>query len=229
MRHLIIEYELDCIGDNNFLEQAELFDCDIEQATSCQQVIDLVAKSNVHPVVVIGDNYNHPEVYYMISELRKMNSAYVVILCAENDPNERARLLSIGANYVIVEPFNYQELLHVVVFLFEVRSPYLSVDKNIELDYKNWVIGYKGQNINVTAKVFKTLDFLMDNKDCVKSRAEICQYVSGYALKCNERIVDTYIKRIRAATEYDLIVTVRNEGYMYIGLPSSEQTKDIEA
>jgi DNA-binding response OmpR family regulator len=74
-----------------------------------------------------------------------------------------------------------------------------------------------GRVIDLTAKEFQLLEFLMSAPGKVMSRTRILNKVWGYDSDPLTNVVDVYIRRIRAKLECDpetgLIRTVRGYGY----------------
>lgn len=215
--HLIIEYCLECGYNQQFLEYADIYNCKVVHAASCDSVLDIVSGLSFTPVIVIELQVANPEIYRLTSILRQNYFINVIFICQQLSSEEKIRLMTLGAMYIIERPYNYTELFRIVMILDELNNRFIQTDGKLQLDFKKWSIGYDGNWTDVTPKIFKTMVYLLDNKGTVVSREEISNYVCGYALESNKRIVDTYIKKIRAYTNYNLIKTVRNKGYIYTG------------
>ncbi len=72
--------------------------------------------------------------------------------------------------------------------------------------------------INLTAKEFQLLEFLLQNKNRVVSRAEIAMHVWGIDFNTNTNVIDVYISYLRNKIDRDfnqkLIHTHFGVGFM---------------
>lgn len=74
------------------------------------------------------------------------------------------------------------------------------------------------QPINLTAKEFALLQYLLENKNHVLSRDLIVRHVWGYDFVGDTNIVDVYIRYLRSKIDHgdspSFIQTVRGMGYI---------------
>ncbi len=72
-------------------------------------------------------------------------------------------------------------------------------------------------SIELTAREFSLLEYLMRSPDRVFTRIQICEHVWNYDFDPGTNLVDVYIQRVRAKIDKDwetkLIQTVRGVGY----------------
>jgi len=107
-----------------------------------------------------------------------------------------------GTDDYIVKPFDFQELLLKIGALLKrtmrTATPVSILTCNdlvVDLNKKEAKRGdYK---INLTAKEFHLLEFLMQNKNRVVSRAEIAMHVWGIDFNTNTNVIDVYISYLR--------------------------------
>ena len=74
-----------------------------------------------------------------------------------------------------------------------------------------------GDSIDLTAREFELLEYLMRSPGRVFTRIQICEHVWNYHFDPQTNLVDVYIKRLRKKLdqpyELKLIQTVRGVGY----------------
>ena len=75
-----------------------------------------------------------------------------------------------------------------------------------------------GKNIELTAKEYALLEFLLRNKDRVLSRTIIAEHIWDYHFDTGTNLIDVYINHLRnkvdSGSELKLIHTVRGVGYV---------------
>jgi DNA-binding response OmpR family regulator len=89
------------------------------------------------------------------------------------------------------------------------------------VDFSKTEIIRGGEKITVTAKEFKTLEFLTKNAERVISRDELLTEVWGYQNYPRTRTVDNHILRLRQKLESDPshpshLLTVHTVGYKFV-------------
>lgn len=110
---------------------------------------------------------------------------------------------NVGADDYLVKPFEFKELLMKINVLLK-RSKQHAIDKRnilqvadleMNLDSKEVVRG--NTRINLTAKEFQLLEYLLHNQNKVLSRADIALNVWGIDFDTNTNIIDVYINYLR--------------------------------
>jgi DNA-binding response OmpR family regulator len=89
------------------------------------------------------------------------------------------------------------------------------------VDFSKTEIARGGEKITVTAKEFKTLEFLTKNAERTISRYELLHEVWGYQNYPRTRTVDNHILRLRQKLESDPshpshLLTVHGLGYKFV-------------
>jgi DNA-binding response OmpR family regulator len=149
------------------------------------------------------------------------NKAPVIFLTAKDEVSDRIEGLDAGADDYMVKPFSIEELLaRVRAHLRRTQEP--NVDllqfENLTLNRKTREI-FRGQRaIELTAKEFDLLEYLMTNPRQVLTRDQILEKVWGYDFMGDSNIIEVYIRYLRLKLEEDkerrLIHTVRSVGYV---------------
>ena len=149
----------------------------------------------------------------------------IVFLTAQDEISDRVRGLDSGANDYLVKPFNIEELLaRVRSTLRRAAEDRQSKNKNT-LNFADLKLNlitrevYRGdREIDLTAKEFNILHYLIANSERVLSRQQILDRVWDYDFVDNDRLVEVHIRHLRqkleAKQESRLIQTVRGIGYV---------------
>ncbi|MBD0289491.1 MAG: winged helix-turn-helix transcriptional regulator, partial [Flavisolibacter sp.] len=91
-----------------------------------------------------------------------------------------------------------------------------AVDLQMNLDSK--IVTRGGKNINLTAKEFQLLEYLLRNKNRVVSRADLAINVWDIDFDTNTNVIDVYINYLRNKVdkpfEHKLIQTQVGMGYI---------------
>lgn len=101
----------------------------------------------------------------------------------------------------------------------EIRAGELAIDEN------SYTAKLRGRTLDLTFKEFELLKFLAQHPGRVFSRDHLLQEVWGYDYFGGTRTVDVHIRRLRAKLgpeNESLIGTVRNVGYRYVTVATSE-------
>jgi DNA-binding response OmpR family regulator len=129
-----------------------------------------------------------------------------------------------GADDYLVKPFEFRELLARIKALLRKKNPVSeSVNRlsafgiEIDLDRKN--VRREGQTIDLTAKEFALLEYLMRNSGRVLSRNDIAEKVWDTSFDFGTNVVDVYVnflrKKIEKGFEKKLIHTKVGFGYYF--------------
>ncbi|GAC1464342.1 MAG: response regulator transcription factor [Chloroflexota bacterium] len=150
----------------------------------------------------------------------------VLMLTARGSVDDRVAGLNAGADDYLVKPFAMEELLARVNALLRRRSreidssPELRVG-DLSLDLVRHEVRRGTRIIELTAKEFALLDFLMRHPGQVLTRTQIIDHVWRYDLDALSNVVDTYIHYLRDKVDRGfskaLIKTVRGVGYKIQG------------
>lgn len=155
---------------------------------------------------------------------RNGNHTPVLMLTARDRVEDRVKGLDYGADDYLVKPFAFDELLARLRAIMRRKPVYesevLRVD-SLELDQKTKTVIRDGKRIDVSAKEYAILEYLLKNQNIVLSREQIQERVWGYDFEGGSNIIDVYIRYLRKKVDADfdkkLIQTVRGIGYVIRG------------
>jgi DNA-binding response OmpR family regulator len=145
----------------------------------------------------------------------------VLMLTARDAVEDRAFGLDSGADDYLVKPFAFLELHARVRALGrrvpEVQAPTTMNIQDLTLDLTRHEARRDGRRIELTAKEFSLLEFLMRHPEQVLTRTQILDHVWGYDYVSDTNTVDIYVyylrKKIDRKSDHPLIHTVRGVGY----------------
>jgi DNA-binding response OmpR family regulator len=143
----------------------------------------------------------------------------ILFLTARDAIDDRIAGLDLGAEDYLVKPFAFAELLARIRSLLR-RGPgtaaVLAVG-DLELDPSARKVSVAGSPINLTAKEFAVLEYLMRNAGRVVTKAMIAEHVWNFDLGAESNFIEVYIyalrKKIDAPYGRQLIQTMRGAGY----------------
>lgn len=154
------------------------------------------------------------------------NKVPVLMLTARDAVEDRVRGLDSGADDYLVKPFAFQELLARIRALLrrsgEVKTTRLQVG-DLMLDTLTHRATRGERAIELTAREYAILEFLMRHPGQVLSRTQIAEHVWNYDFYSTSNVVDVYIRYLRRKVDegfdVNLIETVRGVGYKIEGQP----------
>jgi DNA-binding response OmpR family regulator len=145
----------------------------------------------------------------------------IIMLTARTEESDRIVGLELGADDYVTKPFSPSELVARVAALLrraqrwaESGSPVLSYGP-IELDRERHLVTDRGSPVQLTAKEFLLLEYLMQHRGRVLSRDLLLTDVWGYRYTGGTRTVDVHVRRLREKLPVlgDGIETVKQFGY----------------
>lgn len=150
----------------------------------------------------------------------------IIMLTAMTDNSDKITGLELGADDYISKPFNPRELsarIKSVARRFELDENELN-DKNkfvyssiwdIKLNLENRSVLYKDKSINLTLTEFELLKELLINIGIVQTREHLITKLKGFDVNVNDRLIDSYIKRLRQKLDdKEMIKTSWGLGYI---------------
>jgi DNA-binding response OmpR family regulator len=150
----------------------------------------------------------------------RMPELPVIVLTARTAIEQRVEGLDRRAKDYVTKPFSLEELLARV--RAQLRSPTQRESSvldvaGIHMDLRTRRVERDGPEVEVTAREFELLGYLMRHPDQVLSREQILNAVWGFDFDPGTKVLEVYIGYLRRKLDHtggsDPIETVRNVGY----------------
>ena len=147
--------------------------------------------------------------------------APVLMLTARDTVADRIEGLDVGADDYLVKPFAFGELLARLRALIRrgaVERPAVLRAGDVILNPAAHAVTRSGRQVELSAREFALLEFLMRHPGEVVSRTAILEHVWDYSYDGMSNVVDVYVGYLRRKLEQPfgrtLIRTVRGVGYV---------------
>jgi two-component system OmpR family response regulator len=149
----------------------------------------------------------------------------VLILSARRSVDDRVRGLQSGGDDYLTKPFAFAELLARVQALVRrasrVSEPTTISVEDLVVDLLSRKVTRSGTSIELRAREFALLEYLMRNAGKVVSKTMILSHVWDYNFDPQTNIVDVLVSRLREKIDrpfqQKLLHTVRGVGYVLRG------------
>jgi len=178
--------------------------------------------NNVYDAAVIDIMLPGCDGLSVIDQWRKARIATpVIILSAKQSVDDRIRGLQAGGDDYLTKPFAFSELLARVQALIrrstQKAEPTLLNFSNLSLNLLTREVTRNGKKIELHAREFSLLEYMLRNPGRVLSKTMILEHVWDYAFDPKTNVVDVLVCRLRNKIDRDfdpkLIHTLRGFGY----------------
>jgi DNA-binding response OmpR family regulator len=144
----------------------------------------------------------------------------ILMLTARDTVQDRVRGLDSGADDYLVKPFALSELLARLRALWRRKASSKEsalMAGDLRLDPATRDVTRAGQRIELTARLFALLEYLMRNPNRILTREQIEGHLWSYDFEATSNVVDVYMRRLRLRIDdpfaVKLLETVRGIGY----------------
>jgi len=150
----------------------------------------------------------------------------ILMLTARGQTSDKVNGLKIGADDYVTKPFNMLELMARVEALMR-RAPIRPRAQTGVLDFGSIHVDLMGTEatrdgklVNLSAREFQLLRYLIEHRGATLSREELLKQVWGYSADMYTRTVDVHVASLRQKLEDDpkqpkFILTVQGLGYKF--------------
>lgn len=148
------------------------------------------------------------------------NDVPIIVLTREGQVSERVMGLEAGASDCLSKPFAMEEPIARVRSHLKQgsKATHFLQFEQLTLDQKAHRVYYRHQEIELTAKEFSLLEYLMRHPNQVLTRDQILEDVWGYESFASSNVIEVYIRYLRIKLEAQgakqLVHTVRGVGYV---------------
>ncbi|MGE0707400.1 MAG: response regulator transcription factor [Planctomycetota bacterium] len=145
----------------------------------------------------------------------------VIAVTARDGVEDRVHGLDLGADDYLVKPFSFVELMARIRALFRRTSQPLArhlEQGDLTLDRIARVVRCGGAEVELSAREYQLLEYLMRHPDEPQTRASLADRVWGYQFDTGTNVVDVYVSYVRAKLKQvglSPIRTLRGIGYVF--------------
>jgi two-component system, OmpR family, response regulator len=181
------------------------------------------ALSSVYDAAVVDIMLPGLDGLTVISRMRSSHvNTPVLILSARQSVDDRILGLQKGGDDYMIKPFSFSELLARIQALIrrdqKMTQPTFLQIGGLTLDLLRHEVVREGQKIELPAKEYALLEYLMRNPGVVVAKTTILERVYDYAFDPQTNVVDVLVCRLRNKIDKDfdqkMIHTVRGMGYV---------------
>jgi DNA-binding response OmpR family regulator len=150
----------------------------------------------------------------------------ILMLTARSQELDKVVGLEVGADDYVTKPFSIKELLaRIRAHLRRAAKQVADIENftfgDIELNFKKFAALKAGEELDLSAREFEILRYLIRRRGEIVTRDQLLDEVWGYDITPITRTVDNHIARLRQKIEKDPsdprhIITVHRLGYRFI-------------
>lgn len=197
------------------------------EAKDGMAALSLIRKSSPD-LLIIDINMPVMDGFELLERVRSnKNNVPAIMLTARKDRSDISRGLRLGADDYVTKPFGLEELLLRVRAVLR-RSTTAQEEFTIltcgpiSLNEETYQVFCNGELVEVSKTEFHLLQYLLQNKGRVLTKANLLSAVWGIDFESETGVVDTYISYLRRkfhADGFEGIKTVRGIGFQILEPP----------
>jgi len=184
-----------------------------------------LAGTNDYDVIILDILLPKVDGLQVLDQIRTQgHTVPVLMLTAKDSVHDIVKGLDTGCDDYLTKPFAFAELLARVRALLrrKEREPVTALAvADLHLDLTTHTVTRREIQIDLTAKEFALLEYLVRNANRVVTRTMIAEHVWNYDFDPMTNVIDVYVNHLRKKIDQDsdrkLIHTIRGAGYMVKG------------
>jgi len=179
------------------------------------------ACENAYDVIVLDIMLPRLNGYKVVEQLRERGVwTPVLMLTAKDGEYDQVDAFELGADDFLVKPFSFVVLvarLRALIRRGAPERPVLLTAGDLSLDLARRQVRRADQDLALTPREFGVLEFLMQHRGEVMSKAEILDGVWDSAFEGDDNVVEVYVRYLRLKIDVPFgrhsIETIRGMGY----------------
>lgn len=200
----------------------------VHAAKDGMEALDILQKEKIH-LAVLDVMMPRLDGFNLLRKIREDSTLPVIFLTARGEDMDKVLGLGLGADDYLVKPFNMAELIARVGAQLRRNHEYALQNRaaSCKITYGSLVLDkdaccvYKdGAAIELNAKEYKLLDYLMENPERVFTKKQLYKAVWDEDAYYDDNTIMVHISHIRNKIETDpknpeYIKTIRGIGYKF--------------
>lgn len=182
----------------------------------------LLASANDYDIIILDLMLPQMDGVTVCKKLREAKvKSPIIMLTAKDTVQDKVAGLDSGADDYVTKPFSFEELLariRAVLRKEEARGVTRLGAADLVLDLVTHKVSRGGHEIELTAKEYALLEYLMRNAGTVVTRTMISEHVWDIDFDTFTNVIDVYINYLRNKIDHGhkkkLIHTIRGRGYI---------------
>lgn len=183
--------------------------------------------SDVRGKIVVVINYQpeskktleqHEElkILNLAKALQKHDNINVILLANDTGTEDRIFWTIYTNAMYILRPLDLLEVFYTSQRLLQTSTLSTIIsDNNFYIDIVRREILYHDEPLKIGPKLFELIVYFVSNPGRIISRNKLLSNVFKINDYLDDRSIDTNIKKIRQKTNYELLDTIRGQGYLY--------------
>ncbi|MDB5036272.1 MAG: transcriptional regulator [Chlorobi bacterium] len=182
-----------------------------------------LARMNEYDAIIIDVMLPRKSGFAVCRAIRTFNTTVpILFLTALETTDDKVQGFDSGGDDYLVKPFEFRELMARLRALLRRKSEQTTGGElqvaDLRLDIRSHTVTRAGQAVELTAREYALLEFLVRNRRRVVSRAEIAEHVWETSFDSESNVIDVYVSFLRRKIDKDfspkLIHTVVGMGYV---------------
>ncbi len=159
-----------------------------------------------YDLIILDINLPHENGYQVCQAIRQRNTTVpILFLTALDSIDDKLEGFDSGADDYISKPFEMKELLARIRVFLKRNSPmtanppapkvYQVADLMLDADSKTVIRA--GKTVELTAKEFQLLQYLLENKNRVVSKVDIAEKIWNITFDTGTNVIEVYVSYLR--------------------------------
>jgi len=177
---------------------------------------EYLAKTNQYDVIILDWMLPKKSGIEVLNSIREEINTPILMLTARDEVEDKVTCLKLGADDYLTKPFAYEELEARILALYRRSvskgSNFIEI-KDIKIDINNKILLKNEKSINLSAKEWELLLFLIKNKNSIVSNEMIENQLWADVPYMNSNVIAVTIYHLRKKIGKDIIKSYRSLGY----------------